>query len=301
MHQIQVACIVHHGQQSDYFRGYLQELTTRQLLLASATTEVNIGGDVRTSSCAVERAGDTFTLAKQAPVISYGAEADDILVTARRAPDAAGSDQVIVLVREQGTTLTQTSGWDTLGFRGTCSLGFLLEASGSVEQIIPVPYADVSARTMHPISHIVWSSLWLGLAADAVSTARAFVRAEARKKPGTTPPGALRLAEVVSTLQTMRANVHDVTHEYERLLHDPDALSGMGFTIKANNLKIACSKLVVDIVSQAMLICGISGYKHDTKYALGRHLRDAYGAALMINNDRIYNANASLLLVSKDE
>jgi acyl-CoA dehydrogenase len=96
--------------------------------------------------------------------------------------------------------------------------------------------------------------------------------------------------------------VHDVTHEYERgLTSGTDALNSMGFTIKANNLKIACSKLVVDIVSQAMLICGISGYKHDTKYALGRHLRDAYGAALMINNDRIYNANASLLLVSKDE
>ena len=40
---------------------------------------------------------------------------------------------------------------------------------------------------------------------------------------------------------------------------DTEALSSMGFTIKANNLKIACSKLVVDIVSQAMLICGISG------------------------------------------
>jgi acyl-CoA dehydrogenase len=301
MHQIQVACIAHHGLGTEYFREYARELSKKQLVLASATTEVNIGGDVRSSICAVARNGDRFTLSKQAPVISYGAEADDILVTARTSPDAATSDQVIVLARKSGTTLTKTSGWDTLGFRGTCSLGFLLEAEGHVDQIVPVPYADVSARTMHPISHIVWSSLWLGLASDAVAKARAYVRAEARKKPGTTPPGALRVAELVSTLQTMRANVHDVTHEYQRLLSDTEALSSMGFTIKANNLKIACSKLVVDIVSQAMLICGISGYKHDTKYALGRHLRDAYGAALMINNDRIYNANASLLLVSKDE
>jgi acyl-CoA dehydrogenase len=287
MHQIQVACIAHHGLGTEYFREYARELSKKQLVLASATTEVNIGGDVRSSICAVARNGDRFTLSKQAPVISYGAEADDILVTARTSPDAATSDQVIVLARKSGTTLTKTSGWDTLGFRGTCSLGFLLEAEGHVDQIVPVPYADVSARTMHPISHIVWSSLWLGLASDAVAKARAYVRAEARKKPGTTPPGALRVAELVSTLQTMRANVHDVTHEYQRLLSDTEALSSMGFTIKANNLKIACSKLVVDIVSQAMLICGISGYKHDTKYALGRHLRDANGAAQMINNDRI--------------
>jgi acyl-CoA dehydrogenase len=301
MHQIQVACLVHHGLTSEYFQNYLTELSARQLLLASATTEANVGGDVRTSVCAVERTGNRFALSKAAPVISYGAEADDILVTARVAPDAATGDQVIVLARKSGTTLTPKGSWDTLGFRGTCSLGFLLEAEGDLDQVVPVPYAEVSAQTMHPISHIVWSSLWLGMAADAVSKARAFVRAEARKKPGITPPGALRLAEVVSTLQMMRVNVQDVTHDYERLLGDPDALSAMSFTIKANNLKIACSRLVVDIVSQAMLICGIAAYRHDTKFSLGRHLRDAYGAALMINNDRIYNANASLLLISKDE
>jgi acyl-CoA dehydrogenase len=50
-----------------------------------------------------------------------------------------------------------------------------------------------------------------------------------------------------------------------------------------------------------MLICGMAGYKNDSPYSLGRHLRDAYGAALMINNDRIYGANASLLLVHKDD
>ena len=32
----------------------------------------------------------------------------------------------------------------------------------------------------------------------------------------------------------------------------------------------------------------------------GRLLRDAYGAALMVNNDRIIGNNAQLLLVSKD-
>lgn len=301
MHQIQVACLVHHGLEVPYLRAYLGELVERQLLLASATTEVNVGGDVRTSICALERDGDRFRLRKQAPVISYGLEADDILVTARRAPDAPSSDQVIVLCRKADTRLEQAGGWDTLGFRGTCSLGFVLESEGHVDQVVPLPYADVSARTMHPISHIVWASLWTGIAADAVAKARAFVRAEARKKPGTVPPGALRLAGTVSTLQQLRNNVHDVTTEYERLLGDPETLSGMRFTIKANNLKVASSQLVVEIVSQAMLVCGIAGYRHDTRYSLGRHLRDAYGAMLMINNDRINNANASLLLISKED
>jgi hypothetical protein len=34
-------------------------------------------------------------------------------------------------------------------------------------QVIPTPYADVSAQTMLPTSHLVWSALWSGIATDA--------------------------------------------------------------------------------------------------------------------------------------
>src|SRR5215212_3699037 len=57
MHQIQVACIVRHGQSSPFFRDYLRELVDRQVLIASATSEVSVGGDVRSSVCTVERDG----------------------------------------------------------------------------------------------------------------------------------------------------------------------------------------------------------------------------------------------------
>ena len=301
MHQIQVACIVRHGQTSPYFKQYLTELTETEGLIASATSEIGVGGDVRSSICAVERDGDNYTLVKQAPVISYGEHADDILTTARRAPDAASNDQVIVMVRKANRTLEPTGDWNTLGFRGTCSLGFKLSVKGKVEEIVPAPYADISSQTMLPISHIVWTSFWLGIATNAVSRARAYIRAEARKNPGKTPAASVRLAEVVSTLQTMRATVADATREYERAMDDPDALSSMAFAIRMNNLKLTCSKLVIDIVSQALLICGMAGYKINSPYSLSRHLRDAYGAAIMINNDRIYGSNAAMLLVSKDD
>jgi acyl-CoA dehydrogenase len=49
-----------------------------------------------------------------------------------------------------------------------------------------------------------------------------------------------------------------------------------------------------------MLICGIAGYRNDSRFSLGRHLRDAYGAALMVNNDRIMTHNATLLLAHKE-
>src|SRR4029077_20953880 len=94
MHLIQTACVVHHAQQSAYFRDYLRQLVEAQRLMASATTEVGVGGDLRTSLCAVEVTGDSFHLTKKAPVISYGEAADDILVTCRKSKEAAPGDQV---------------------------------------------------------------------------------------------------------------------------------------------------------------------------------------------------------------
>jgi acyl-CoA dehydrogenase len=105
-------------------------------------------------------------------------------------------------------------------------------------------------------------------------------------------------------LQTMRTNVHDVASECDRLMRDERdtaALSSIAFALKMNNLKVSSSQLVVAIVNHALSICGILGYKNDSAVTVGRHLRDAYSAALMVGNDRIYATNASLLLVLKDD
>ncbi len=301
MHQIQVACIVRHARESEFFASYLAELADTQSLIASATSEIGVGGDTRSSVCAIERDSGSFSIKKQAPVISYGEYADAILATARRTPDSPPSDQVLVLLKRDEFTLARTSGWDTLGFRGTCSPGFMLSARATEDHILADSFADISSQTMLPVSHIVWTSLWLGIATAAVGRARAYIRAEARKSPGKTPAASVRLAEVVSKLQGMRALVNDSVRDYEVTGGEADAASGMNFAIRMNNLKLSCSTAVVDIVSQSMLICGMSGYRIDSKFSLGRLLRDAYGAALMINNDRIYGANAAMLLVSKDD
>ncbi|HVB92665.1 MAG TPA: acyl-CoA dehydrogenase family protein [Acidimicrobiales bacterium] len=300
MHQIQVACIVRHGR-SDLFHDYLADVTERQLLLASATTEAGVGGDVRTSMCAVEHAGaGRIRLEKQTPVISYGEYADAVLTTARRGPDSPPNDQVLVLCRPPGLTLEPTSGWDTLGFRGTCSLGFRLVAEGEEGLVLSDPYADILSQTMLPVSHILWSSVWLGLATAATDRARRFVRAEAHKKPGVTPPAALRLAELMVELQRMEEVVHGMARRFDRECGDPDLLAGMGFAIAMNSLKVSSSTLVVDIVNRAMAICGMAGYREDSPFSLGRILRDAHGAAVMVNNDRIYGNTAQMLLIHRE-
>jgi acyl-CoA dehydrogenase len=100
----------------------------------------------------------------------------------------------------------------------------------------------------------------------------------------------------------MRNNVHATAADYARLLAagDAEAFHGFGFATRTNNLKLASSTLIIDIVSKAMLICGINGYRNDSKFSLGRHLRDAYGAALMVNNDRILGHNATMLLALRE-
>jgi acyl-CoA dehydrogenase len=299
MHQIQAACLVRHGR-SPVFAELRRRLVEEQILLASATTELGIGGDVRTSSCAVERVGDRYRLEKNAPVISYAEHADAIFVTARATPDSPPSDQSLVVCLKEDLQLEPTSVWDTLGFRGTCSPGFVLRSEGPISHVLDDPYGDMSARTMLPVSHSLWGHVWLGIADAAVDTARRFVRKAARSKPGTTPPGASRLVEVVGVHQQLADVVHTAAARFDAVAHDDDVLTSVGFAIAMNNVKITASTLVIDIVSRALLVVGIAGYREDGAFAMGRLLRDAYGGALMVNNDRIAGNTAQLLLVHKD-
>ncbi|QIG42186.1 acyl-CoA/acyl-ACP dehydrogenase [Nocardioides anomalus] len=299
MHHIQVACLVRHGR-SEALRDYARRVASEQLLLASATTEIGIGGNTRNSTCYVERDGGQFQVTKQAPVISYGQYADAIFTTARRDADAPPSDQVLAVCESGAVTLEPLSGWDTMGFRGTCSLGFTLTATGDVALILDDPFGDVSAQTMLPTAHLLWSSLWLGLAEEASWRAQRYVQKAARKSPGTVPPGAARLAALMVTRQEFAGNVESLMSRYLDVMDDPDATSAVDFMVAINTLKISASTEVVDVVNQALLICGIQGYREDTEYSLGRILRDAHGAAVMVNNDRIAGNTAQLALVQRE-
>ena len=107
-----------------------------------------------------------------------------MLATARRGPQSPPNDQVLVLCTAPGLTLQATSGWDTLGFRGTAAWASRCGPKATNGRSSDDPFADIASQTMLPVSHVLWSSVWLGIAAAAVDRARRFVRAEARKNPG---------------------------------------------------------------------------------------------------------------------
>ncbi len=299
MHQIQISSLATHGIASSWHRDYMRRIADEQLLLASATSEAGIGGNLRNSICAVELSGDRFALTKDATVISYGAHSDAIMATARRAPDAAHSDQVMVLIPFDGKlSLERKSVWDTLGMRGTCSDGFLLSATGDAAQVFPKPFSEIAAQSMLASSHIYWAATWFGIAADAFARAQAFVKQAARRQPNATPPGALRLSEAAAKLQEMKGHLVSAIHRFETAEGDDD-LSSIGFAAEINALKVAASEKAAEVVRLAMLITGIHGYKNGTPFSVGRHLRDVTSAAVMISNDRIHANTATLLLMSR--
>lgn len=303
MHQIQVACIVRHLDDAPWFQDYLSDLVSEQRLIASATSEVGTGGDMRRSVAAVSHDGSGgASYEKQAPTVSYGAYADDLLTTLRRSPEAEPGDQVIALACGDQISLEPSGTWDPLGMRGTCSPGFVVRARFESEQVLPTPFARICPETMVPVSHILWSHVWLGIATDAFDRARAFVRAAAKQKPGTTPPSAQRLSHLMSELSLLRAEVSSGLREFTDATGDEgrEHLSTMAAVLRFNNLKIAAADQAPQVCQGALGVCGIVGYKNDTPFSVGRHLRDSLSACLMVANERIHQTNANLLLIAKD-
>jgi acyl-CoA dehydrogenase len=297
MHQIMVAILVRHGLDSSWHRGMLRDLSANQWLLASSTTEGTGGGDLRNSACAVNVEGGRMSLAKNATVISYGAEADAIVTTARRAPDSAPSDQVLVALLKKDYRLEPLSGWDALGMRGTCSAGFALTGTGAPEQVLPVPYQDIHMRSMMPIAHLTWSAVWTGVAAGAVERARAFIR-NARRNGGALPPGAAHLTRATASLQTLRALVASSLQKFESIAEQSEELDSLPFQTTMNFLKVNASETALSTVMGAMQACGLAGYRNDGAYSISRALRDILSAPIMINNDRILaNAAGAPLLI----
>ncbi len=287
MHQVKMACIVRHTQGNAALEQILRRIAQEQLLMASSTTEGQAGGNVRSSEAAIERQDGRVKLLRQATVISYAIEADGIVTTARRSAEAAGSDQVLLVLMKSDYTLERLQVWDTLGMRGTRSEGFTLRAQAPADQVLAEPYEKIHSQTMVPYAHLLWGAVWAGIAAAAAGKAQTFVRHAMRQAKGQLPPGAPHFTQAVSTLRTLRGLLNSNLHAYEAAANDEKALASMEFQSMITLTKVQASEMALAVVLSSMRACGLSGYRNDTEFSIGRLLRDIMSAPLMINNDRI--------------
>lgn len=298
MHQTKVACIVRHGRGAPWLETMMRRVANDQWLLASSTTEGQNGGNIRSSAAAVGRSSDRISLLRDATVISYGAEADGLVTVARRADDAASSDQVLLALAGTDYTLRRTLGWETLGMRGTCSSGFELKVDCAADRLFPESYDRIHVQTMMPFAHLTWSSAWAGTAAAAVERAHRFIRKSARSSGGQMPPAAAHFTAAKRSLAKLRAMINANMDAFARHEYDERVLSSLDFQSSINLLKVEASELAVQTVMSAMRACGLAGYRNDGEFTMGRHLRDVLSAPIMINNDRILANVATATLMS---
>jgi acyl-CoA dehydrogenase len=297
MHQTKVACVIRHGHGIPWMETMMRRVGRDQWLLASSTTEGQNGGNIRSSAAALGHEGDMISLTRDATVISYGAEADGLVTIARRANDAASSDQVLLALAKDDYSLKRTLGWETLGMRGTCSTGFELKVECPDDRVFPESYDKIHAQTMTPFAHLCWSSVWAGVAAASVERAQAFIRKAARAAGGQMPPAAAHFTQAKMSLAKLRAVITANIDAFARHEHDERALGSLDFQSSITLLKVQASELAVETVMHAMRTAGLSGYRNDGDFTMGRHLRDVLSSPIMINNDRILaNAATSTLM-----
>ena len=259
MHQTKVACIVRHGHGIPWMETMMRRVGRDQWLLASSTTEGQNGGNIRASAAAVDHEGDMIALTRDATVISYGAAADGLVTIARRAGDAAASDQVLLALAKDDYSLKRTLGWETLGMRGTCSTGFELRVDCPADRVFPESYDKIHAQTMTPFAHLCWSSAWAGIAAAAVTRAQAFVRKAARSSGGQMPPAAAHFTAAKMSLAKLRALIAANIDTFARHEHDERALGSLDFQSSITLLKVQASELAVETVMHAMRTTGLAG------------------------------------------
>ena len=298
MHQIEVAYLIGHGE-TDALRSLLRDVATGSVLIANANSEVGLGGDVGQSRCALVHDEGRVRLEKDVLALSYGEYTDAITVNARRDPDAAPNDQVMLVCGPGSFELKRTTGWDTMGLRGTCSSGFLLVADEREDMVLTDDWSTVVNRTGLAATTVLLNSVWLGIAESAAALAHASVRAEARKAIGTTPPSALRLAELAVVLGQARAVLSSTIESIASVGAGESLEEHPTLILEMRDLKLSSTTLATEVVLKALNICGLGGYRRDSTFSVDRHVRDVLGGALMANNNRFYVDNAQLLTVLK--
>ncbi|MFZ3353543.1 MAG: acyl-CoA dehydrogenase family protein, partial [Xanthobacteraceae bacterium] len=115
---------------------------------------------------------------------------------------------------------------------------------------------------------------------------------------GQMPPGAAHYTSAKMSLTKLRALITSTLDAYAAIEHDERALASLDFQSSINLLKVEASELAVTTVMAAMRACGLSGYRNDGDFTVGRQLRDVLSSPLMINNDRILANIATASLMS---
>ena len=168
---------------------------------------------------------------------------------------------MLVLIRAAEFTLEPTSGWDTLGLRGTCSSGLHITGHVMSDDLFPVPFADIANGGGGQLRHILLSASGPAWPRRPWRRRTRPYARTARRAIGTTPQAALRLAEIFAEVQVARSTLAEAQRLVEAAV-ESDSLEDIRTIMSLRNVKVVTSKTAMS-ASAAMQICGINGFRRE--------------------------------------
>ncbi|APS20092.1 MULTISPECIES: acyl-CoA dehydrogenase family protein [Streptomyces] len=282
----------------------LPRIARGEVYLASVTTEPGKGGHLLTGKAPLQHEEGLLTLRRDAPVITGGRHADGFLITMRASPEAADNQVSLVYADREQLELVERGEWDTLGMRGTESLGFTI--SGSVPAFQTVGEAGefqrIAVESMAAVGHLAWAACWLGAGRAALQGLVGLVRSADR-------PGSIdvrselvneRLARIRMDLELVSAYLRRVLDEVTQLRAAGQSLVQTPVQIHLNTLKVTAAELTFQAVDRMVQLAGLRfGYHRQSPLPLERTLRDLRSASLNYANDRLLVANGALTLMDR--
>jgi acyl-CoA dehydrogenase len=305
MHGQQVAVLADHE-----FAGrdeVLRRVARDGALVASVTTEVGKGGDLLHTDARITRASGALRIVRQAPLVSYGREAELFLVTMRAGEES--DHTVLALVERTDGAIEAVGRWEALGMRGTQSVPMRFDVTIAPDRLVGTSFRELAIRSMIPIGHVGWAAAWHGAARGLFGRVVRHLRSPTGQRHTRLDSEALRFR-----LASMRLSLDLVAGLLEAVCTRLDGLRGPGtalppaemedgygdipFTIMVNNLKVAASQLSFEVANGLIDVCGLfGGYVDRDGLGAERVFRDLRSGALMYHNDRLLRANGGLLLV----
>ena len=296
-HIQQLALLVEHGNESASV--VIQDVARNGSLLASITTEEKKGGELlhAYSSLSEDRPGYS-RVRRIAPMVAYGEKATWFLVTMRASSEASLNCVNLVAVhRDDPGEIAVTGDWESMGMVGTRSVPMLLDVVVPNRRILH-GFKEIAIQSMIPFAHVGWSSMWFGAARGAYER---FV-AETRKNRSVFASDLFthRLARIRLLLDTVSYALGAVISDLEAIRAGGDAggYSNPGFNIKLNNLKILAAESCYEAIERLVELAGLfRGYLAQEYLQLERVFRDLRSASLMLNNDRLLEANGKMIML----
>jgi acyl-CoA dehydrogenase len=304
MHAFQVDALVRFGDE-ELRRDLLPRLAAGKTYVASVTTEPGSGADLFTSEAPLHVNGDLASFERRAPVVTGARHADGFLISLRSSADAEPTDVTLVYADRDQLIITENGGWDTLGVRGTESLGLELAGTVPLRNLVGGAggFGEVARESMIPLAHVGWSASWLGAAQASFSKLLTWLR-DPKRRGGPDVRSELvreRLARIRVDLDMVSAYLAKVCDLVAEAQRDGGSLAMPRAQLHLNGLKLAASELTFKAANDMVQLAGLSGgYSRSAPIPFERTFRDLRSGPLNYSNNRLWPATGALALLDRE-